>query len=58
MVILFGMEKFGFLRDEYNPSPEVTEETTNNVFHLGEQELAGDVGWEPVSEKSNEGGKG
>ena len=45
-------------RDEYNPSPEVTEATTTNVFHLGEQELAGNVGWEPVAEKSSEGGKG
>ena len=45
-------------KDEYSPSPEVTEETTTNVFHLGEQELAGDVGWEPVTEKSSEGGKG
>ena len=45
-------------KDEYIPSPEATEETTNNVFQLGEQDLAGDVGWEPVTEKSSEGGKG
>ena len=44
-------------KDEYSPSPEATEEATNNVFQLGEQELAGEVGWEPVTEKSSEGGK-
>ena len=45
-------------KEEDNPSQELVDETANNVFHLGEQELAGDVGWEPVTEKSNEGGKG
>lgn len=45
-------------KGEHNPSPEVNENTTTSEFHLGEQELAGDVGWQPVTEKSNEGGKG
>ena len=45
-------------KDEYIPSADATEETTNNVFQLGEQDLAGEVGWEPVTEKSSEGGKG
>ncbi len=45
-------------KGEYNPGPDVAEEATNNVFHLGDQDLSGDVGWEPVTEKSSEGGKG
>ena len=45
-------------KEEGNTIPEVTNAPTNNVFQLGDQELAGDVGWEPVSEKTNEGGKG
>jgi|TARA_B100001564_G_scaffold345727_1_gene344704 hypothetical protein len=45
-------------KEEEIAIPEVTNEPTNNVFQLGDQELAGDVGWEPVSEKTNEGGKG
>ena len=44
-------------KEEGNTVPESTNETTNNVFQLGEQELSGDVGWEPVTEKTNEGGK-
>lgn len=47
-------------KQEYNANqtPENANQTPDNVFQLGEQELAGNVGWEPVTEKSSEGGKG
>ncbi len=45
-------------REDDAPVEENVIESTKNVFEMGGQELEGDIGWEPVTEKSDEGGKG
>ena len=45
-------------KDAVTTNQQIVDESSNNVFQLGGQELAGDVDWKPVTDKSDEGGKG
>ena len=45
-------------KDAVTTNQQIVDESSNNVFQLGGQELAGDVDWEPVTDKSDEGGTG
>ena len=57
MVILFGMEKVGFLEMNTIQAQKLLKRQ-QPMFFIWRTRIVGNVGWEPVAEKSSEGGKG